>query len=93
MTRWQQRIGLEAMCKMLHSTIEMAVQSGAVQSSSLQRVTVDTTVQEKVIGYPTDSRLHQTALRALVRKARKLGVPLRQSHTRLAKSASFRAGR
>jgi IS5 family transposase len=56
-----------------------------------ERVTIDTTVQEKAIAHPTDSRLFLKALQALVRQANKAGVTLH--HTRLAKKASARAGR
>jgi IS5 family transposase len=64
-----------------------------VKPSSLERVTVDTTVQEKAIAHPTDSRLYLKALQALVRQAKKAGITLRQSHTRLAKKAAAKAGR
>ena len=93
MTRWRQRVGPEEMDRVLKATVEMAVESKTVKPSSLERVTVDTTVQEKAIAHPTDSRLYLKALQALVRQAKKAGVALRQSHTRLAKRASAKAGR
>ncbi len=93
MTRWRKRIGPEEMEKVLKATVEMALESGTVKPSSLERVTVDTTVQEKAIAHPTDSRLYLKALQALVRQAKKAGITLRQSHTRLAKKASAKAGR
>ncbi len=93
MTRWRKRIGPEAMDRVLKATVEMALTSGTVKPSSLERVTVDTTVQEKAIAHPTDSRLYLKALQALVRQAKKAGVELRQSHTRLAKRAAAKAGR
>ena len=43
--------------ELLAKTIEAAVQMQAVRKSELQRVIVDTTVQEKAVAYPTDSRL------------------------------------
>ena len=93
MTRWRKRVGAEEMDRVLKATVEMALASDTVKPSSLGRVTVDTTVQEKAIAHPTDSRLYLKALQALVRQARKAGVALRQSHTRLAKKASAKAGR
>ena len=93
MTRWRKRIGPEEMAKVLKATVGMALESGTVKPSSLERVTVDTTVQEKAIAHPTDNRLYLKALQALVRQAKKGGVRLRQSHTRLAKKASAKAGR
>jgi len=93
MTRWRKRIGSEEMEKVLKATVEMALESGTVKPSSLERVTIDTTVQEKAIAHPTDSRLYLKALQALVRQAKKADITLRQSHTRLAKKASAKAGR
>lgn len=93
MSRWRKRIGPEAMDRVLKATVGMALDSGTVKPSSLERVTVDTTVQEKAIAHPTDSRLYLKALQALVRQAKTAGVELRQSHTRLAKKAAVKAGR
>ena len=42
-------------------TVEAALASGAVKSASLERVTVDTTVQPKAIAFPLDSRLYHEA--------------------------------
>jgi IS5 family transposase len=93
MTRWRKRVGPDEMDRVLKATVEMALASDTVKPSSLERVTVDTTVQEKAIAHPTDSRLYLKALQALVRQARKAGVALRQSHTRLGKKAAAKAGR
>jgi IS5 family transposase len=43
--------------------------------------------------HPTDSRLYLKALEILVRQAKKAGITLRQSHTRLAKKAAAKAAR
>jgi IS5 family transposase len=93
MTRWRKRIGPEEMERVLKATVAMALESRTIKVSSLERVTVDTTVQEKAIAHPTDSRLYLKALQSLVRQAKRAGITLRQSHTRLAKKASAKAGR
>ena len=67
--------------------------SGALRSRDLKRVTVDTTVQPKNIGFPTDAKLLHAAIRGLNRLANKHGVPLRQSYLRVAKRAAMMAGR
>ncbi len=64
-----------------------------MRPSSLERVSVDTTVQPKAITHPTDAKLYLKALLALVRQARKCGLKLRQAHTRLAKRAAVQVGR
>ena len=53
----------------------------------LERVNVDTTVQEKAIAFPTDARLYHKARRLLVRLAKRREIELRQSYERLGKRA------
>jgi len=71
--------------QLLAATVEAALASGAVKPSSLERVTVDTTVQPKAIAFPLDSRLYHRGREILVRLAAKHGVKLRQSYHRLGK--------
>ena len=63
--------------------------SGAVRKSHLQRVTVDTTVQE----FPTDSQLLNRSRVRLVRLCQGHGVRLRQSYARLGPRCLYRANR
>ena len=93
MTRWRGRVGPEGVERVLKATVEVALEAGAVKASSLERVSVDTTVQPKAIAHPTDSRLYLKALEVLVRQAKRAGIKLRQSHTRLARKAALKAGR
>lgn len=91
MTRWRDRIG-EAGCeKILTATLQAGLVSGAVKESSLERVTIDTTVQPKAIRYPTDSRSSNRCRERLVKLAFKHGVPLRQSYARLGPKALRKA--
>ena len=46
----------------------------------MEAVTIDTTVQEKVIRFPTDAQLLYTALVQLGIQARQSGLKLRQSY-------------
>ena len=55
-------------------------------------MTVDTTVQEKAIAFPTAAKLMQRARERLVRLAREHGIALRQSYTRLGKRALIMQG-
>ncbi|WP_457812092.1 IS5 family transposase [Sinorhizobium meliloti] len=93
MTRWRKRIGPEGLAEMLKASVDAALDTGTAKPGSLERITVDTTVQPKAIAYPTDGRLYLKAILSLVRQAKRFGIPLRQSHTRLAKAAAVRVGR
>jgi transposase, IS5 family len=71
----------------------VAHRTEALQTKDLERVVVDTTVQEKAIAHPTDARLTHCAIEKLVDLARREGVALRQSYLRLAKRAAIMVGR
>lgn len=93
LSRWRKRIGPEGSELILKISVTAGVQSGAVRASSLERVTVDTTVQPKAVAYPTDSRLYHRSRERLVKMAMAHGVSLRQSYQRLAAKALMKAGR
>lgn len=93
LVKWRKRIGSKGMEKLLQGTIETAKRKGHVTEKHLERVNVDTTVQEKAIAYPTDSRLYHKARRILVRLAKRAGIDLRQSYERLSKRAFIMQGR
>jgi IS5 family transposase len=59
-------IGEEGLELLLEATIETAVDSKAIKPQELERVIVDSTVQEKAIAHPTDSRLLDIARRKVV---------------------------
>jgi hypothetical protein len=59
----------------------------------LARVNVDTTVQEKNITYPTDSKLLYKAIEKLSSAAKSRGIRLRQSYVRVGKRMSVKASR
>ena len=67
---------------MLNLTVVAEVATQTVANTSLAVVTVDTTVQEKAIAFPTDAKLYHKARSALVRHAKQVGVVLRQSYER-----------
>ena len=64
LTRWRKRLGPEGLETLLAATIQAGLESGAVRPSSLERISVDTTVQPKAITHPTDAKLYLKALAA-----------------------------
>jgi IS5 family transposase len=93
LTRWRQRLGEEQIAALLQESLSVAHRSGAIQTKDLERVVVDTTVQEKAIAHPTDARLTHRAIEKLIDLAKREGVDLRQSYRRLAKRAAIMVGR
>lgn len=91
--KWRHRLG-EAGCeKLLKELIEVALKEEVIEEKDLKKVTVDTTVQEKAITYPTDSKLQNKARSLLVIEAEKHGLHLRQTYKRLSKKALFRGSK
>jgi transposase, IS5 family len=93
LSRWRGRIGEEGVEWLLSKTIEAGRACGAVQERSLSEIAVDTTVMEKAIAHPTDSRLYEKARRSLVTLAHKAGITLRQNYNRKAPRLAAQAGR
>ena len=93
LSRWRQRVGAEGLEQLLQATIQTAVQLKAVKPAELQVVNIDTTVQEKAIAFPTDARLYHKMRLALVRRARELHLPLRQTYVRVGKRCLAQQGR
>ncbi len=85
MTNWRQRMGEERLQALLQESLAVATRTGAMKPGDLARVIVDTTVQPKNITFPTDAKLLNRAREKLVKLAKKLGVDLRQSYTRVGK--------
>jgi transposase, IS5 family len=85
MTNWRNRMGPERLATLLQESLAVATRTGAMKPSDLARVIVDTTVQAKNITFPTDAKLMNRAREKLVKLAKRLGVELRQSYTRVGK--------
>ena len=87
MTHWRNRMGEERLQALVQESLAVATKTGALKPGDLARVIVDTTVQPKNITFPTDAKLLNRAREKLVKLAKKLGVELRQSYTRVGKFA------
>jgi len=93
LSRWRKRVGAERLEKLLEATIHTALAMKAVRPQEFQKVNVDTTVQEKAIAFPTDARLYHKMRVALVRRAKSLGIGLRQNYRFKGKKLLARQGR
>jgi len=93
MSKWRKRVGAERLETLLEATIHTALVMKAIKPRELEQVNVDTTVQEKAIAFPTDARLYQKMRVALIRHAKQLNIPLRQSYRFIGKKLLFKQGR
>lgn len=92
MTRFRKRLGTGGAEKLFEQVIETAKRGKHLTRSHLNKVNVDTTVQEKAIAFPTDARLYYKMREALVRAAESRDIVLRQNYRRLAKRALSKQG-
>ena len=58
LSRWRNRVGAERFELLLKVVIETALKMKALKPGDLKKINVDTTVQQKAIAFPTDSRLY-----------------------------------
>ncbi len=87
LSQWRKRIGPEKMEELLKQLITTGKREGIIKRGDMERVNVDTTVQEKNITYPTDAKLYHKMREVLVKMAKKRGIELRQTYSRMSKKA------
>ena len=85
MSRWRGRAGQAGMEELLEQSVRTGLKLKLITAVQLQRVNIDTTVQQKHVRFPTDSRLYNRARERLVKAAAKSGLQLRQSYHRVGK--------
>ena len=90
--RFRTAIGEAGVEELLKATIDTAVQTKAVQPAEFERIIVDTTVQEKAIAHPVDSRLLDIARAKVVQAARRAGIALKQTFSKEGKALRRKAG-
>ncbi|MEO0771277.1 MAG: transposase, partial [Cyanobacteria bacterium J06649_4] len=93
LVKWRKQIGTNGFEQLLGQIIQTAMRSAVMKPKEIERVNVDTTVQEKAVAFPTDARLYHQSRVTLVRAARKRGIKLRQSYVRVGKYAFFKQSR
>ena len=90
--RFRASIGEAGMEQILAATIDTALASKAIKPAEFERIIVDSTVQEKAIAYPVDSRLLEIARHKIVVHAKRCGIALRQSFAKEGKTLKRKAG-
>lgn len=93
LVKFRQLLGDEGVEELLAQTINAAVDMGLIDKNDLCRVIVDSTVQQKAIAHPTDSRLLEVARGQLVCSAKDAGIALKQTFLKEGKQLARKAGR
>jgi transposase, IS5 family len=78
--RFRQVLGEAGVEQLLKTTIEAAVELKVVKRSEFERVIVDTTVQEKAVAPPSDSRLLEVARARIAQLATRAGFSMKQTY-------------
>lgn len=74
LVKFRKLLGEEGVEELLARTIEVAVTLKLIAKAELRTLIVDSTVQEKAISHPTDSKLLETARAKLVEAAKAQGI-------------------
>ncbi len=78
---------------LLTESLCVAIDSGALDPSTLNEVSVDTTVMEKNITYPTDAKLMVRAITAIAELCKDKEIKQRQTYEKVIKTAHVRVNR
>jgi IS5 family transposase len=93
LVKFRRLLGEEGVEELLAQTVNLAVSLKLIAASALATVVVDSTVQEKAVAHPTDSRLLETARAKLVEAAQGAGIELKQTFAKEGRLLRFKAGR
>jgi IS5 family transposase len=90
--RFRSAIGEAGVEELLKATIDTAVACKAIKLAEFERVIVDSTVQEKAIAHPVDSRLLEIARHQVVKAAKAAGIALKQTFAKSGATLRRKAG-
>jgi IS5 family transposase len=93
LSRWRTRLAKVGAEKLLEETLKAGLRMKLIPPRQLERINVGTTVQEKHVRFPTESRLYDRARTVLVSLAKRSRLKLRQSYERVGKQLMLKQSR
>ena len=90
--RFRTAIGEAGVEELLKASIDATVKIRAIEPEAFKRVILDTTVQEKAIAHPVDSRLLEIARCRLVDAPKALGITFKQTYAKECATLQRKAG-
>ena len=93
LVKFRKLLGEEGVEELVARTIEVALSLKLIAKKGLCQIIVDSTVQEKAIAHPTDSKLLETARVKLVEAAKAEGIELKQTYAKEGQLLGYKAGR
>lgn len=90
--RFRTAIGEAGVEELLKATIDTAVATKAIRPAEFERIIVDSTVQEKAIAHPVDSRLLEITRGKVAQAAKFAGIALKQTFAKEGKELRRKAG-
>lgn len=91
MSRWRDRVDLAELEKVLQESLSVAHRSGALSLKDVKKIAVDTTVQEKAVDHPSETKLLLDAILDIGRTAKRAGLKLKENYRFVAKSLAVKA--
>ncbi len=91
-SRFRRAIGEDGVEYLLKVTLQIAMRMNLIAVEAFQTITVDSTVMEKAIAHPTDSRLLEVARSRVIQVAKAAGFRLKQTFAREAQHLRWKAG-
>ena len=92
MAKWRNRLKDSHLQELLEIKIKSGLKRKTIKKSSIKKVNVDTTVQEKNIIFSTDAKLYYRLIQHIVRKAKSYDIHLKQTYERSGKTLLRRHG-
>jgi len=85
MSRWRKRVSVKELQAVLKETVRIAANRKIITKKDFENITVDSTIQEKRIKFPTDLKLYHDCRKRLVDACKSQEIPLKRTFKKKSK--------